>query len=360
MPSGWACRVGLWGGWGCVARAGGGRAHGGSCRRACEASVIAVLGADLLEGDMWKEAKRSLGPEYQALLQETMQMVLGSRAASSLQQYQAPWERFVRFCKTVGQQYCPPAPWVVAVFLHVAAKSAASYAPVKAASAAISTHLELRGVEERPTKSPICKAVRAAAKRRLGAAVQRRKEPLTVEVLVPIVEVLAPTGAPLHNLMLATYVMVSYAGFLRFNDTVQLRVKHVRLFEDMAELFLLGRKNDQFREGTVVKLAAGQTVVCPVALLRRFLAEAGWAGESPLFRDYDGHAARAGRPAVFKEAAAPHETMRGLVHRWLAKVLGLPEAEVKQSFGLHSLRSGGASAAAAGPVEERLLQARRG
>ncbi len=39
------------------------------------------------------------------------------------------------------------------------------------------------------------------------------------------------------------------------------------LFDDRAELFLPARKNDQFREGSVVKLAAGRTVACLVGLL---------------------------------------------------------------------------------------------
>jgi hypothetical protein len=289
--------------------------------------------------------------------------VAGSRALSTLKQYQGSWSEFCAFCVERGYVAVPALPVTVAMFLTVVAKRAQSYAVVKSASAAIFTHHELAGVAVSPTKHVWCKAVRSAAKREIGLAVKNRKEPLTLEVLVCLVSLLTGPCGALHELMLATYIMVCFAGFLRYDDAQRLLVKDVKLYEDRAELFLCQRKNDQFRQGSVVVLAAGVSDACPVRLLRRFLAEAKWAPELPLFRDYNGHQARSTRrlgPVDFKLEAVAYAKMRTLVLRYVGKVLGLPAADVQERFGLHSLRSGGATAVAAVGVEERLFQAHGG
>jgi hypothetical protein len=112
----------------------------------------------------------------------------------------------------------------------------------------------------------------------------------------------------------------------------------------------------------VIVLARGTTLACPVALLQRFLGVAQWAEEMPLFRDYDGHQARrrAATAVEFKAEAVSYSKMRAQVLKYVGKVLGVSEEEAKSRFGLHSLRSGGASAVAAEGVDERLFQAHGG
>ncbi|GIL92635.1 hypothetical protein Vretifemale_20134 [Volvox reticuliferus] len=316
---------------------------------------------ELSTAGAWRWATMAIDPQDAELLVETRRMVGGSRAVSSLGQYQGPWEQFVQFCG--GRQYAPlPAsPLVVAMFLTDVAKRAQSYAVVKTASAAIFTHHELAGVVDPPTKHVWCKGVRAAAKRQLGVAVKNRKEPLGLETVQAIVE-LQLCGAPrLLEVMVATYVMVCFTGFLRYDEVQRLLVKDVQLYDDRAEVFLSKRKNDQFREGNVIVLAAGTSEAYPVRLLRRFLQEAAWGSEMPLFRDWNGHQARRqGAPIIFSTAPVSYEKMQCVVLKLVGKVLGLPETTVKARFGLHSLRSGGATMVAAAGVEERLFQAHGG
>lgn len=304
--------------------------------------------------EFWKHARSTIAPADARLLQRTMLMVAGSRAPSTMQQYTPPWQRFLAFCTTRGYSAVPAAHLTVAMFLAQRASEAEAagetYAVVKSASAAIATHHDLCGVGVSPTQHPLCKAVRQAAKRTLGLTVRNRKEPLPFEVLHALVDTAAPGGAPLYRVAFATYAMVSYAGFLRYDDTSRLLVRHVQLFPDRAELTLTSRKNDQFRQGAVIQLAAGATSACPVALLRRLLAESGWGPDAPLFPDWDGHKARAkGATAVpIKACGAPYAKLHREMLRWLVKLTGLTEKEAQERYGLHSLRSGGATGAAPG------------
>ena len=143
-------------------------------------------------------------PAHAELLQATQGMMVGSRALSSLAQYQNPWLAFCKFCAEGKYVALPAHPLVVAMFLTAVAKSAASYAVVKTASAAIFTHHEMAGVEAPPTKHMMCKGVRAAAKRQLGLAVRNRKEPLTLEDAGAIAQLLLAGVPRLHDLMIAT------------------------------------------------------------------------------------------------------------------------------------------------------------
>jgi integrase len=248
----------------------------------------------------------------------------------------------------------------VCIYLGELSKSAKSYAVVKMASAAISTMHEMSGFAS-PTKHALCKDVRAAAKRALGLLIKNRKEPLDLDVCLAIVTMLAYQGAPVWSLMLASYIMLCFAAFLRYDDAVNIQVEHVKFYELHAEVFLAKRKNDQFRSGNVVCVARGKSDACPVKLLHRYVAQARLAKGSPLFQGFDGHKARfeplkcclSGKRITYGQA-------RDQVLKYVGKALAMPAEHVRARFGLHSLRSGGASLVAAHGVDERKFQAHGG
>ena len=332
--------------------------HGGDVGTDCCAGAWRCAGA--LDAEFWSTAKATVDARDLALLRDTADMVRASRAASTWRTYDGPWVQFKAFCEERGYASMPALPLTVAMFLTAVAQQAASYAVVKTASAAIATHHEVAGCGQPPTKHALCKAVRQAAKRRLGIQVTHRKEPLAATVVVQLVQQIAAPEAPLLELMMALYASLCFAGFLRFDDAVQLRVRDITFGEGFAQLQLRKRKNDQFREGTTVSLAAGATAACPVTLLQRFIRESGWGPESFLFRAFDGHQARAGQPVQFREEAATYSQMHYHVLKRVAALLGISVEAAKQKYGLHSLRSGGTTAAHQAGVEPRLLQAHGG
>ncbi|GIL61194.1 hypothetical protein Vafri_15560 [Volvox africanus] len=65
-------------------------------------------------------------------------------------------------------------------------------------------------------------------------------------------------------------------------------------------------------------------------------------------------------PSVFHDRPVAYAKIRVVVLMYVAKVQGLSVKEAQARFGLHSLRSGGVSAVAAGGVNERLFQAHGG
>ena len=106
------------------------------------------------------------------------------------------------------------------------------------------------------------------------------------------------------------------------------------------------RKNNQFREGSSILIARSHSSSCPVAVTKRFLLAGGYHTSDYLFRKIchtkHGFSLRL-QPVTYSRAS-----------EFVKKQLKAIGPNPKQ-YGLHSLRSGGASAAATAAIPDRLL-----
>lgn len=121
--------------------------------------------------------------------------------------------------------FLPVKPVHVAIYLQHVLESTISSSSVDTAFYAIKWAHEIVGVASH-SDNQVVSRVREAAKRILGAGRPNRKEPLSVEVLKEIVE-----GADLCNVRqlrnVCLYVL-SYAGFFRSEEVLNIRMSHIR------------------------------------------------------------------------------------------------------------------------------------
>ena len=117
-----------------------------------------------------------------------------------------------------------------------------------------------------------------------------------------------------------------------------------------VEIFVESSKTDQLRDGAWVVIARTRSTLCPVAMLERYLhmSKVVARRDRCLFRAIV--STKAGQK-LRESGAVSYTRMRELVLEKLT-ALGL---NAKQ-FGLHSLRSGGASAAANAGVPDRMFK----
>jgi hypothetical protein len=300
----------------------------------------------------------SSDPVEASLFELMHSAVQGSRAAGSLKSYKSPWGRFSTWCVARSPPRCPlPALHVtVALFLCAVAATSNTYAPVKSASAAIFTAHDM-GLAGAPTKHPLCKLVRQGLKRKFGLRLVNRKEPLAPELVVAFAECFASPSSPLVHLMLATFVSLCFAGFLRYSDAIIVFADEVKFYATHIEIFLETRKNDQYRFGNVIVIARGSTPACPSNLVARLISAAGLRGRHvPLFQKFDGNSKNKRSLHELAGTAISYGQARYHVLRCLAKVAGISLEESTALYGLQSMRSGGATAAAAADVSDRLFQ----
>jgi integrase len=143
----------------------------------------------------------------------------------------------------------------------------------------------------------------------------------------------------LKNIRVVCMCLLCYAGFLRFAELANLRRHHVFIYDNHVKLFLESSKTGVYREGRDVLISKTNTPTCPVNMLLRYfyLAEIPADSTDYIFRPLC--FCKSVNSYTFKSGKLSYTTARKIILSAL-ETLGLS----KKYFGLHSLRSGGATA----------------
>ena len=199
-----------------------------------------------------------------------------------------------------------------------------------------------------PCNSPIVINMLEAAKRLLSVPV-KEKEPVAPEIMLSLFQRFGGSDATLSNLRLLTLCALGYAGFLRFSELATLRRCDFVFETSYMRVFIERSTTDVYRDGAWVLVAETATPTCPVALCKRYfaLAHIRPCSQEYIFRSLsflsseNTYKLRGSSPLSYARA-------REIVLSAFESV-GLN----KKSFGLHSLRAGGASAAANTNIDDR-------
>ena len=171
-----------------------------------------------------------------------------------------------------------------------------------------------------------------------------RKEPVTPDMVLSICRKSASANANLSDLRTAAICVTAFAGFLRFNELANLRCCDVKFCKDKyVELFIAKSKTDIYRNGNVV--------VCPYNLLNRCIQAAGIDFSSSLMFFRSLHFVKSNASYTLRSTGISYTRTREVVLHDFSQ-LGYST----KLFGLHSLRSRGATAAANAGVNDRLFK----
>ena len=56
--------------------------------------------------------------------------------------------------------------------------------------------------------------------------------------------------------------IIGFAGFLRIGEMLEIKIKHISIFDDRVEILIPKSKTDQLREGYIVHIAKTETTAC--------------------------------------------------------------------------------------------------
>ena len=205
-----------------------------------------------------------------------------------------------------------------------------------------------------PTNSNLVRTVREGAKRRLCKP-SKQKEPITPDILkelqVSLLE--GKKKMSLYNHRLMTLAVISYAGFFRYDEVLNLRREDVAFHNSYVAIFVQKAKNDVYREGHTVLIARTGTKLDPYRYLYEYCELAGIKPKDKcyLFRNVILNKKTGNHVLNPIDKPLSYTRARELLLHQLAKIGRNPKV-----FGLHSLRSGGASQAANAGVQDRLFQ----
>ena len=267
-----------------------------------------------------------------------------SIAPSTRVKYTALWRRWDSYCREVDAEPLPAEPSVFESFLANLAfdGSKTNYA---AAAAAVAWRHSIAGFAS-PAKSPRVVALMAGAKRML-ARPTNRKAPLTLDLIHKLIDrVSAPQFIffdSYSSLRFRFFILASFYAFLRFSDFSVLRLRHFCFFADHMTIIIPQSKCDQYRHGDTVTVAvqSDSPIFCPVVAARRYidlLRRASATEESFVLQSVTvGRDGALGLGRQASRAVSLAQLRRGLV-----SLVSDPA-----QYSLHSLRSGGATSAAA-------------
>ena len=246
----------------------------------------------------------------------------------------------------------------VAMYLQSVANSAKTFAPVKAASAAIAFFQKVNLFDHEPTQCPAACLVRNAAMRRFGLNPKNRKEPFEWDNVVLFAEAYGVRQQGYCHLVVASITVIMFGAMCRYDDASGLRWRNLRFVEDGSgfEITIEKRKNCQYRQGNKVLVASCRdAVVCPMRLLLQLRAFTGGAEDLHVFRGFNGRlvAKNPGKTAPGPDKISYDQMLR-FMGLWFSGVLGIPLAQFKKQFATQSGRSGSASAAANAGVSAEL------
>ena len=160
----------------------------------------------------------------------------------------------------------------------------------------------------------------------------------------------AEESGSLSDLRLATACVLGFAGFLRFDELIKLRPCEMVFSEEMLTIKIPGSKTDQLRQGDEVVIARTRTQTCPVATLERYMSRTATPREDQRFLFRPIQKTKHGEQ-LRSAGKISYTCLRELFQKKL-RSLGFNAS----SFGLHSLRAGGATAAANAKVPDRLFK----
>ena len=150
-----------------------------------------------------------------------------------------------------------------------------------------------------------------------------------------------------------TIVSLSFCGFMHYSKASNIRRSDIDFQPSYMTIFIEKSKTDIYRNGNWIYIARGNSELCPVATLQRYLntAKINENSKKVIFRLITSH--KNHQHQTLRKTNVPVSYARA---RELFLDVVTAVGMEREDFSLHSLRSGGASASANAGVNNRLFK----
>ena len=297
---------------------------------------------------MWQTIEGIQDPDLKRLATCLPDTLLQGRADSTTAKYVRAFTRWKKWAEQRKEVSIFPVDEVhFALYLQHVAESTKSRSAVEEAVNALSWAHQLAG-QPSISASAFVRATLAGLQRKL-AKPKVRKEPVTADMLSTLVDSLGASPT-LTDVRLAAGALLSFAAFLRYDELSGLRCCDIHFTEEHMSVHISSSKTDQYRQGDSVIVARTHRSTCPVSMMERYMSIAGISSSSSakLFR---GIVRTKNGERLRRNGSLSYTRMREV---FLVKLTSL--GFNARQYGLHSLRSGGATAAANAGVPDRLFK----
>jgi len=282
---------------------------------------------------------------WQALEEAVRAYARASKAPNTVRAYRSDLGDFTAWCTSHNVVPIPATPETVALYVTALAGAGVKASTIQRRLSAISQAHQLSGHEPSPTSTALVRTTMVGIRRTLGMAPGQKSPVVTAELRVLLAVTPADTLAGLRDHAL---LLIGFAGGFRRGELVALDVEDIEETEDGLRIRIRRGKTDQEAAGREVGIPRGQKPKTdPVRALRAW-REAAHIDTGPLFRPVNRHDQVQDRRLTAEGVA--------MVVKRAAERAGLDPSR----YAGHSLRSGLATAAAAGGAPERAIMKQTG
>ena len=307
--------------------------------------------ADIFSIGIWEDFKDVQNPHLKELSRKIPGLMLQSRQEGTVKNYVYGFNRWKKWAAQFPEVDSLPAkPKYLAMFMTEILYSSKSHAPVSNIFYSLSWAHKMAGIAD-PTEHEVVKRIKDSAHRMLGNG-NNKKAPVTPDILFSLYDFYGDESATLKDLRIMTICLLSYSGFLRYDEYSNVLFSDVVFYDNFLTLFIEKSKTDIHRDGRQVYISATSSKCCTFKMLKRYIVAAKFAPDSQdfLFKGLTYHHKSKTYTLRKQHKGLSYTTAREIVLKAFASV-GL---NIKD-FGTHSMRKGGATSAAKNHVLDRLI-----
>lgn len=198
-----------------------------------------------------------------------------SRAKNTHEKYKLYYERWSEWCQLFEEvQEFPARAEHVTLFIASLVQDGETYPVISSCCHSIK-HFHLIANKPDLCDNKLTTYIMEAAKRICHQKVQKKKQ-ITGDHLQRVYEKIGGNQASLPHLREFTFMVISYAGFLRYSESSNLKVQDISFEDRYVKIHIRKSKTYQYRNGNWVCIAKTGLQICPVSTLRRYMARAEW------------------------------------------------------------------------------------
>ncbi|XP_063952499.1 uncharacterized protein LOC135153528 [Lytechinus pictus] len=294
------------------------------------------------------EAAGIKSDKFSELSRIMAQQMLDAKSESTTKRYCSGFDRWKTFILAEGGDLLPAQPIHVALYISSLMNQGSLVSVVQSALYSIKWAHSMIGASD-PTENYFVKNLMESAKRQSSKPIVK-KDIVTSEQIIELCEKYKGSKAIVVWRDLA-YIVLSYSGFLRSDEVLSLKGADIEFQDDFMLIHIRKSKTDQYRQGNSVVISMGQTSACPVSVLKTYVEmgniNVASGSDEYVFRPlYCNKGKKKG--LTKKNKPISYTRARETVLARLREVCGTA------NLGLHSLRAGGATAAARASVPDRM------
>lgn len=193
-----------------------------------------------------------------------------SKSNNTVQNYYYGFLRWKKWALSNGissEFILPAKPIHVAIYLACLVQQNRTPSPINQAFYSIRWAHKIISVIS-PTDSDLVKNILEGAKRSLSVPI-KKKEPITPDMLSQMFDRLYCENN-LYNQRTISACLLSYSGFLRVSELLNLKTCDIQFFLSHMSVFIQKSKTDIYRDGDRIIIARTGNKLCPVKNLESF------------------------------------------------------------------------------------------